>query len=57
MRNTASIALGIGLALFAPHLRAQLPPAGGHNQTHDYTKDLSQTPGVAGTRVSYRARR
>jgi hypothetical protein len=52
MRNTASIALGIGLALFAPHLRAQLPPAGGHIQTHDYSIDLSQTPVLAGTRVT-----
>lgn len=52
MRLWASTALGIGLALFAPPLRAELPPAGERIQTHDYGIDLSQTPVLAGTRVT-----
>lgn len=52
MKARASAALGALLVSFAPPLHAELPPAGERIRTHDYGIDLSQTPVLAGTRVT-----
>ncbi|MGC4091241.1 MAG: CDP-alcohol phosphatidyltransferase family protein [Polyangiaceae bacterium] len=41
-----------GALLAASTAHAELPPAGSRIQTHDYSIDLSQTPVLAGTRVT-----
>jgi hypothetical protein len=52
MKWGASVACGALLALLAKPVRADLPGAGERIQTHDYTIDLSQTPVLAGSRVT-----
>ncbi|MFZ5896767.1 MAG: hypothetical protein ACOY0T_37265 [Myxococcota bacterium] len=50
MKKAAGLVLAV--ALFTVPARAELPAEGARIQTHDYSIDLSQTPVLAGTRVT-----
>jgi hypothetical protein len=50
MKRWASTVLGLALVSFPA--RAELPDTGERIQTHDYSIDLSQTPVLAGSRVT-----